>query len=339
MELLNLIHVPHPTGDRAIGLYLGDLTQLEPEDFVDYLVVSAFPDDYIPTQGSLIGSLYRRGVDVAALASDKKVDLREAFSCWLSREIVPSQPGISFGQLLCFEPLHRGSPPEVVGDIFRSLAPFIGSKKESSTIALPIVASGDQGEDPVAMLVPLLEASIHWLRNGLPLKRIKLVIRRPNETVINAFEEMKTLNESIPNDSMPEFEYDAFVSYSHHDEDAVAQFVDAVNSQPSRKRLFVDRLSLSTGVAWQSTLFEATDRCRHVIAFLSPGYIASNVCKEEFNIGLFRSRESEHELLMPHLLHNASLPTYMKMLQYRDCREADVKKIRDAAKQFCSQMR
>jgi hypothetical protein len=40
------------------------------------------------------------------------------------------------------------------------------------------------------------------------------------------------------------------------------------------------------------------------------------VCKEEFNIALFRHRESEGGVLLPIYLYTAELPTYMKLIQY-----------------------
>lgn len=109
---------------RRIELYQGDLTNLTPADRVNLLILSAFPNDYVPTGSSLIGALSHKGVSVYELAQDKAVDLRQTCSCWLSNKISAENPGIQFDRILCFEPLTRGSPPDVVGDIFRALTPF-----------------------------------------------------------------------------------------------------------------------------------------------------------------------------------------------------------------------
>ena len=76
---------------------------------------------------SLIGALFQKGVSVYDLAQNKAVDLRQTCSCWLSSQVPATDPGIQFDRILCFEPLVRGDPPDVVGDIFRALTPFLGA--------------------------------------------------------------------------------------------------------------------------------------------------------------------------------------------------------------------
>ena len=70
------------------------------------LIVSAFPDDYSPTPTSLIGKRHAVGVNVADLARDKAVDLREFSACWLSRFV--HRPDLHFSRILCFEPARKG---------------------------------------------------------------------------------------------------------------------------------------------------------------------------------------------------------------------------------------
>lgn len=161
MILLDTLRVYHGSEERLIELYQGNLTNLKPEEAVDILVVSAFPNDYIPTSTSPIGALYREGVSVAQLARSKVGDLRQTFSCWMSQEVAASHSGIQFKRILCFESSSRGTPPSVVGDIFRALAPFLGGEPPMSTVAMPVVASGDQGYGVSEMLPPLIDAAVH----------------------------------------------------------------------------------------------------------------------------------------------------------------------------------
>ena len=86
--------------------------------------------------------------------------------------------------------------------------------------------------------------------------------------------------------------------------------------------MFFDRQNLYTGSASEQELYEALDHSEKVIAFYSPTYLSSKVCKEEYNIAMFRHRESEKGVLCPVLLHNTKLPTYMQLIQFIDARNS-----------------
>ena len=152
-----------------------------------------------------------------SLAYTKEVDLREAFSCWLSREFTPPDSGIRFRRILCFEPLRRGKPPELVGDIFRALTPILAEKPEIKTIALPVVAAGDQGYRVTEMLAPLLDAALHWLENGLPLDCVKIVAYTDDQAqdALRLFSQQKAEYVSaVQTAGTMGADYDVFISYS-----------------------------------------------------------------------------------------------------------------------------
>jgi TIR domain. len=337
MILLDELSVPHKdAASRRIEVAQGDLSDLPPDQHVDLLVVSAFPDNYEPVPGTLMHALHRKGVDVEALAARKHADLRATCSCWLSERITSDAPGIQFDRILCFEPLMRGTPPETVGDIFRALTPFL---TEPTSVAMPVVAAGQQGWDVEAIFAPLLDAAVHWMSLGLPLTHLKVVEKDPAraETLRALFASLKPRYETavpVVTPSESAFDYDVFISYARANEAHASALVAELKAQRPGLRVFVDQQELNPGAAWQQSLFEALDACRRVIALYSPEYVASKVCKEEWNIAWCRHRESDEPILYPIYLQTAPLPTYMRLVQYTDCREADAAKIRSAAAAF-----
>jgi hypothetical protein len=108
----------------------------------DLLVVSAFFDEYSPSHTSLIGALHRVGISVEDLANDKQVDLRQQYSCWLSKPL-PSE--YNFRHLLCIESGWRGSIPHIVDELFMAMSPYLLSHFSNGTVAMPLIGAGDQG--------------------------------------------------------------------------------------------------------------------------------------------------------------------------------------------------
>ena len=179
MQVLERIVVAGASEKRHIDLVEGDLTR--PGEPFDILVVSAFFDDYLPTEDSLIGGLDRRGLSVEALADDKELDLRDAFACWLSKDLRGVRGELPYRRLLVFEPQHRGAPPEQVGGIFRALAPVLGQYSALRTLAMPVVAAGNQGYAVDEMLEALVSAAVQWLRRDFPLQRLAIAVRDGNQ--------------------------------------------------------------------------------------------------------------------------------------------------------------
>jgi TIR domain-containing protein len=339
MRLLDTLSVYYKSEERRIGIYEGDLTELTPEEAVDVLVVSAYPNDYAPTPGSLIGALHRKGVSVHELAGDKASDLRGAFSCWMSREIETDDPGIQFKRILCFEPLVRGKPPEVVGDIFRSLGALMGDDPPIHSVAMPLVATGDQHIPAGRMIDPLLDAAVHWMAIGLPLTELKIVARSRG-MVEDLAREFLRLKEKYADFGLAPSEpaYDLFVSYSHENTRDASLMVEQLKQLRPGLRVFFDRLTLDKGSAWQQEVYEAIDASRRFLSLFSPSYLESKICLEEFNIALHRRRDTGKEIVFPVFLYTATLPTYMRALvDYEDCREGDPGKLRAACEKLLSE--
>lgn len=356
MKLVDRITIMHGNRPHHIELLVGDLADIPPEHAVDALVVSAFPDDYSPTENSLIGALFKRGISVGDLALDKQIDLRENFSCWLSKEITSGTPRPSFKRLLCFEPIEPDSAPDLVRGIFQALACFTFGEPDIRSIALPVVAAGDQGNSISKMLPPLMEFAVRWLQIGYPLDTIKFVVRSEtslakatplfkagvkfidNLGAANRVELPSGRTVSIPKDSdKKSSNFDVFISYSREDESAAKALESVLTS--SGFAVFRDLTAMEVGDGWQQKIYDALEKCAAAAILLSPAFLSSKMCKEEFNIAKARQRDLEDIILFPMLVRDAALPTYMRLTNYTDCRINDPTKISVAAEQLIRRLR
>ncbi len=368
MQLLEKLEIEDKQGSlHHIELYMGDLTAMDARHAVDLLVVSAAPNNYEPVKNTLVAALLKSGISLKDLAQYKAVDLRQQFSCWLSADV--NHPDARFRKIFCFEPWQRGEPAEVVSDIFQGLMPFLYSE-QISTLAMPLVATGNQKVKPGLMINRLLQAATHWLEMGMPLNTLKIVeidavkakeLKEAFELFKNKYlsarkmgikhwtpftepsSERQPAAGSAPVESTALFPgmeplsplethtYDVFISYSRRNAADIEFFARELQAQSPGISIFLDRKELNVGSAWQQELYEALDDCRKVVTFYSPDYLASKVCKEEFNIALFRHRECKDGVLVPIYLQTAKLPTYMQLIQYIDCRENRQHKLKEAA--------
>ena len=57
-----------------------------------------------------------------------------------------------------------------------------------------------------------------------------------------------------------------------------------------------------------------------IMPFLSPAYLSSAVCVEQYNIALCCNRSTRRNLLAPFYIETIeNMPTYMSLVQYIDC--------------------
>ena len=176
MQLLDYIQVKTNTGFADIELYHGDLSAIPKEHAVDIVILSAYPNDYTPVEGTLIGALDNKGLSVAELSKNKEMDLRKFLWCWFSSELSPAQQSqFNFHHILCFEPEKRkDEAAEYVADIFRCLNNFV-FEDDHNHVAMPTVAAGNQYASAIKITEAIIEAGIFWLQRGLPLSTIRIV--------------------------------------------------------------------------------------------------------------------------------------------------------------------
>jgi hypothetical protein len=317
---------------RSIELLQGDLSHLPPEHAVDFLVVSAFQGDYLPTSTSLIGGLDRAGLSVSELAEDKEVDLRQQFSCWLSK---PVPTTFHFRRILCIESGWRGTPPEIIDDLFRALSPYLLTELPNSSIAMPLIGTGDQGYPPELMLRTILGTTVQWMERGLPLHVLKIVVRSPDvaERARQAFEESKT-KKNKPASKVARRFYDVFVSYAREDKDMAGYLVDKLQGDEQSVDIFYDQSALREGATWPLQIAMALDSSRRVVTLYSASYWRSKNCQSEFLAALTRQNDTGGTILFPIYLSDADIPYLFRTLQFSDCRIRD----RDKVASACSRL-
>jgi len=331
-------------GAGRVELCIGDLTTMRADDAVDLLVVSAFPDDYVPTRRSLVGALARAGLSVANLASDKLDDMRETSSCWLSMRIPSGKAMFGIGQVLCYEPRKPAVAAVSVGDVFRALVPFVGGPHGVQTVAMPVLASGDQGRGLDEMLGAILDAATGWMGVRLPLARLRIVVR-PDQAdgALAAWASWRD-SHRVPEPAAvadADRPYDAFISYASEDAtDLAAEFAEGLRLRKPSARVFVYRNEIDPGASWQQRIYDCLNVCRKVVVMITPGYLHSKVCEEELNLARLRHRESATGVLFPLYVRSADLETraHIRMLDYVDCREASPEAIRQACDALASQL-
>jgi hypothetical protein len=229
----------------------------------------------------------------------------------------------------------------VVGDIFRSLIAVVN---RPTTVAMPLVSSGYMGAPIDEMLPVLLDAAVHWMALGLKVTTLKIVEKQPGKAekmrvrfaALKAKYEQGKLQAAVTPSSdavgaAHAFKYDVFISYCQKNSTAVDAFITALREARPGIRIFMDRLELNPSVAWQQAIYDALDDCARIVAFYSPDYLASDICKEELNIAILRQRLTKQDVLYPIYLYSTNLPTYVLARQYVDCVEGDAEKLRRAA--------
>ena len=298
-ELLDKIDIVDQTTTRRIALYKGDLSAIPIEHRVDILVVSAFPNDYQPTQNSLIGALQRNGLSLGELANAKLHDLRDTCAFWISQPIAGSALRLNIGQIACFEPEVLGSPPSLVGDLFRGLFPFLDDRK-NKVVAMPLLASGDQRWPADLMLSSILDAASHWLARGLGISELKIVTRgdRADDLLATMADYRIKVDSSQPNESQSTA-FDIFLSFSSTDASVADSAKAALQRRSDAKRIFDYPLTIDKGRSWQEEIDRAIASCGSIIAILSPAYFASPECREELMQARLRNKRSSHPLLFP----------------------------------------
>ncbi|NJD10543.1 MAG: TIR domain-containing protein [Gemmatimonadetes bacterium] len=96
-------------------------------------------------------------------------------------------------------------------------------------------------------------------------------------------------------------------------------------------RIFRDVERLHTGHDYRIALDRAVRRSERFVPLLTPSYVLSKACQDEFNAAWSIREQHELALFFPLALKQASLnDPRMAYLQCEDCMEADLQKLRSS---------
>lgn len=115
--------------------------------------------------------------------------------------------------------------------------------------------------------------------------------------------------------------YDIYLSYSEEDKNYLVEVIHGLKKNKSDLRIFSTIQELDAEESWQEKLYGTITNCRRVMALISPSYLRSPRCTEQYNIALCHSRKENQNILVPlYVTEVPYMPTYMRLTQYIDCR-------------------
>lgn len=194
VHFLNSINVNYGTNTRKVSLYYGDITSLSKSEAVDFLAVSAFPNDYEPFPNCTIGELAAKGVSVKDLSKDKEVDYRPQIPCWISKPV----SGQDYDRIIVYEPYNpKENSIEQAGYVFAAIADFLKSSCKNTKVAIPLFSTHYGGVAKKEMLIALFFTAVHWGAMKFPFTEIKIVIEYNDNELIDTFKSLKTQYENL----------------------------------------------------------------------------------------------------------------------------------------------
>ncbi|KAK6181428.1 hypothetical protein SNE40_009276 [Patella caerulea] len=332
LKSLNKIVLPTRQGNCVVEFMCGDITKLPMEDKVDIVMVSAFPNNYsLSGRHTLMSALYHNlDLCVATLSRKKDVDLRRNFSCWVSSPLPDRLP---YRRLVCFERLaHGGSIGEQISKIYRAFTPVFNN--QDTTVITPLLATGNQGQPSRAVLETMVNGACSWILAGLPLRHMKIVIysnnvneiyKRDAETV-ELFSKLKLKWEKIGKQKATFnvdiiTKYDIYMSFSPNDQMVTNKVIKNLKQIQPKIKVYTEMIAFEKDDVWQEKIYEAMIKSKRIIVILSPAYIASEECLEQFNMALCCNRLKRKQIVAPFYIETIpTLPSYILLVQYVECR-------------------
>lgn len=179
MAIINFIEIETRSGYRSFEIHEGDITNLG--FHVDMIGVSTFSNDYYPSEGTVIGAFYEKGVDLEVISTKPLIDLRNSFGVWVSKKMNDDS---LFNHLICLEMIGNDlSLEQMLENLFSVISILEVRKVKLETIALPIFGTGNQMLSLNDVVPVLIESSLDFLKHAKYLEKIIFVVRDKDKVV------------------------------------------------------------------------------------------------------------------------------------------------------------
>lgn len=200
-----------PYGEKCFELHQGNI--LDFDEKIDVLVISAFAQDYIPVQGTLVGALLTQlGIDVSILSQSPFIDMREEKGIWVSRRLKNRR----FRYIMCVEFLEFPGDDvdaEMVGsrvqNLFVCLEMLEKFTSDIKTAAMPLIGTGSQRIPSSVILSALFQHGSLSLKRCSSFQKVyiieqkeekikaisqtmDLVLKREGQQIINVFRDRES---------------------------------------------------------------------------------------------------------------------------------------------------
>lgn len=289
MGKLHSVYLSVDGAEKEISVFCDDITRF-PET-IDILTTSAYVGSYHPTPRTVFHALYTCGINVQYLAAAPEFDLRNPCHVWLSREIPFSTTGIN--RIGCVEFHGRQTRTWDAAEseqAVHSIQAYFSMLDIASvygipvtTVALPLLGSGNQNIAGNLMITPLINECVSFLKRNPFAKKIYFIERNPEKAAMIA-QALKNSLRFLGADSNIQVQTPkrdiAFISYSSKDKN----IADNLCSKLERNGIKVWYAPRDVHGPYADAIVTAIEQANYFIVILSQNSICSEHVLNEIDL-------------------------------------------------------
>lgn len=334
-ELVHMKPLSETTFETQSGLKRIEAYECNIADFdepISVLVTSAFVGNYDKVHGTMMHALGKQGINVKKLSRDPAIDLRKPAGVWLSAP-TKAKGGLQAERIACLELLpqspHQSSRITQADLILKLRALFQmldladTAGMDISTVALPMLGTGNQQIPLDLILPPLITECQGFLKRNPAAKRIVLFERNHDK----ALEMARVLEGSyaLQQASSPQQQPDpaaerplAFISYASGDFDVAVDLASKLEDR-GIATWYAPRDILVGDYA--SSIVGAITRCTHFVVIISKNSMKSEHVLNEVSLAFEELSRSMR--LMPLIIDSEEMtPALLYYLNRQQWAEA-----------------